>query len=62
MGMLKYESSMFIQVQTGKIGLRAFLHQKWIPKVSPECSYGAAPKTAFHLATSYKDIVTGRLR
>ena len=39
-----------IQIRTGKIGLRGFLHRRGVPAVpSPLCSCVGAPETAEHL-------------
>ncbi len=43
-------SSTLCQIQTGKIGLKAFLHHQRVPGAnSPLCSCGEAPQTAFHV-------------
>jgi hypothetical protein len=50
-GLLKHESSVLIQLRTGKIGLNSFLHRRRVPDVeSPLCSCGTAPETPCHIA------------
>src|SRR6266516_6337966 len=50
-GLLKHESSVLIQLRTGKIGLNSFLHRRRVPDVpSPLCSCGSAPETPCHIA------------
>ena len=47
---MKHESSTFIQIHTGKIGLNAFLHRRRVPGIQPEYHCRTALETAFHLA------------
>ena len=55
-GLRKHESSVLIQMRTGKIGLRAFLHQRRVPDVlTPNCGCGAAPETPEHLLLSCRE-------
>jgi hypothetical protein len=50
-GLRKHESSLLLQIRTGKIGLRAFLFEKKVPEVySPRCQCGDAAETPQHLA------------
>jgi hypothetical protein len=50
-GLLKHESSVLIQLRTGKIGLNSFLHRRRVPDIpSPLCSCGTAPETPCHIA------------
>ena len=49
-GLRKHESSILTQIRTGKIGLKAFLHQRRVPDVlSPRCSCEEAAQTPQHL-------------
>ena len=49
-GLLKHESSILIQLRTGKIGLNSFLHRRRVPDVlTPMCSCGLAPETPCHI-------------
>ena len=49
-GLRKHESSMLTQIRTGKIGLKAFLHQRRVPGVlMPWCSCEEADETPQHL-------------
>ena len=60
-GLQKYESSLLIQVRTGKIGLRAFLHSRRVPGVtSPGCECGAGRETALHLILECRDTIAQR--
>ena len=60
-GLRKHESSVLIQMRTGKIGLRAFLHQRRVPDVlTPSCGCGAAPETPEHLLLSCRETVGER--
>ena len=55
-GLQKHESSLIVQIQTGKIGLRAFLYTRGVPGVStPGCSCGAGRETALHLLTECQE-------
>jgi hypothetical protein len=46
----KHESSLLIQIRTGKVGLRAFLFERKAPEVAtPQCPCGEAPETAAYL-------------
>ena len=45
----KHESSLLIQIRTGKIGLRAFLFEIRVPDiVTPQRRCGGAPETVAH--------------
>ena len=47
----KAESSLLVQMRTGKIGLRAFLFERRVPDVmTPVCSCGDGRETARHVA------------
>jgi hypothetical protein len=50
-GFLKHESSVLVQMRTGKIGLLAFLHERQVPDVpTPRCPCDTgARQTAFHI-------------
>ena len=49
-GLRKHESSMLTQIRTGKIGLKAFLHQRRVPGIlTPRCSCEEADETPQHL-------------
>lgn len=49
-GLNKYESSMLIQLRTGRLGLRQFLFERHVPEVAtPLCRCGLAPETAEHI-------------
>jgi hypothetical protein len=46
----KAESSILIQIRTGKVGLRAFLFRRKVPGIeSPNCLHCPTPETAFHV-------------
>jgi hypothetical protein len=46
----KHESSLLVQIRTGKVGLRAFLFQRGVPTVpSPHCECGEGRETAEHV-------------
>ncbi len=48
-GLKKHESSMLIQIRTGKLGLNTFLHRQGVPGVaSPACECGTGAHTAAH--------------
>jgi hypothetical protein len=48
--LLKHESSLLIQICTGKVRLCAFLFERKVLEVAiPRCSYSEAPETAAHL-------------
>jgi hypothetical protein len=50
-GLQKAESSLLIQMRTGKIGLRAFLFERQVPDVmTPVCACGDGRETARHVA------------
>jgi hypothetical protein len=50
-GLRKAESSLLIQMRTGKIGLRAFLFDRGVPEVpTPICRCGQGRETAAHVA------------
>jgi hypothetical protein len=60
-GLLKHESSVLIQLRTGKIGLNSFLHRRRVPDVqSPLCSCGLAPETPCHIAVDCPLTATAR--
>ncbi len=60
-GLLKYESSILIQMKTGKIGLKAFLYKKGIPDMeTPFCSCSQALETATHLAIECQETTEER--
>jgi len=59
-GLLKHESSILIQIRTGKIGFNAFLHRRRVPGVQPECYCGAVPEIALHLTTSCNETKESR--
>jgi hypothetical protein len=62
-GLLKHESSVLIQLRTGKIGLNSFLHRRHVPDVpSPLCSCGSAPETPCHIAVDCPLTATARDR
>ena len=62
-GLLKHESSVLIQLRTGKIGLNSFLHRRRVPDVaSPLCSCGTAPETPCHIAVDCPLNATARER
>jgi hypothetical protein len=49
-GLKKHESSLLIQVRTGKVGLRAFLFRRGVPEVNtPLCRCGEGEETPTHL-------------
>ena len=49
-GLQKHESSLLVQIRTGKVGLRALLYSRGVPDVtSPGCDYGAGKETVIHL-------------
>ena len=49
-GLRKATSSMLFQLRTGKIGLRAFLHERRVPDVDdPLCQCRQGPETGFHV-------------
>ena len=49
-GLRKAESFLFIQMRTGKIGLRAFLFERRVPDVmTPVCACGDGRETARHV-------------
>jgi hypothetical protein len=55
-GLRKHESSLLVQIRTGKVGLRAFLHSRRVPDVtSPGCQCGAGRETALHILTECRD-------
>ena len=55
-GLKKYESSVLVQIRTGKIGLRDFLHSRNVLDVmSPGCHCGAGRETAFHVLPECRD-------
>ena len=50
-GLRKHESSLLTQIRTGKIGLWAFLFERWVPSIATpwyRCS-SRALETAVHL-------------
>jgi hypothetical protein len=50
LGLRKHESSLLMQLRTGKIGLRAFLFQRRVPDVNtPLCSCGTESETPAHI-------------
>ena len=52
-GLKKHESSVLVQMRTGKIGLRAFLYGRRVPDIeSPLCRCGIGDETPLHLATA----------
>ena len=57
----KHKSSLLIQMQTGKIGLRAFLHSRRVPGVtSPDCNCGAGRDIVLHLIIECRDTIVRR--
>src|SRR5277367_4772437 len=55
-GLQKAESSILIQARIEKIGLAQFLYQRRVPGVvTRECSCGATPETAQHIALYCQD-------
>jgi hypothetical protein len=49
-GLRKHESSLLIQIRTGKVGLRAFLFQRKVPDVNtPLCRCGTSGETPAHV-------------
>ena len=49
----KHESSILVQLRTGKIGMRAFLFQRRVPGTNtPLCVCGRGPETPSHLVTN----------
>ncbi len=51
-GLRKAESSILVQIRTGKLGLRAFLHHRQVPGIdNPNCPHCLKPETAFHVIT-----------
>ena len=55
-GLQKAESFILIQARTEKISLAQFLYQRKVPRVvTRECSCGAAPETAQHVALHCQD-------
>jgi hypothetical protein len=49
-GLQKHESSLLVQIRTGKIGLKAFLFARKVPTVvSPYCECGTGHETAAHI-------------
>jgi hypothetical protein len=49
-GLRKHESSLLVQIRTGKVGLRAFLFQRRVPTIpSPHCDCGEGRETAEHV-------------
>jgi Reverse transcriptase (RNA-dependent DNA polymerase)/Endonuclease-reverse transcriptase len=62
-GLLKHESSVLIQLRTGKIGLNSFLHRRRVPDIqSPLCSCGLAPETPCHIVVDCPLTATARER
>ena len=60
-GLQKHESSLLVQIRTGKIGLKAFLHSRRVPGVtSPGCECGAGRETALHLILECRDTTSQR--
>ena len=60
-GLPKHESSLLIQIRTGKIGLRAFLFGRKVPDVlTPLCRCGDAPETPLHLAIDCVELTDRR--
>ncbi len=58
-GLRKHESSLLVQIRTGRIGLRAFLFQRGVPDISnPLCSCGTEPETPDHLVLRCPESVT----
>lgn len=59
-GLQKAESSLLVQMRTGKIGLRAFLFERRVPDVmTPVCACGDGRETARHVA-AYCQLETTR--
>src|SRR5438105_4116656 len=57
-GLRKHESSMLTQIRTGKVGLKAFLHQHWVPGIlTPQCSCEEADETPQHLFVDCPEMV-----
>lgn len=62
-GLKKHESSLLVQIRTGKIGLRAFLFDRKVPEINtPRCSCGYARETVAHLALTCPDTAEARVR
>src|SRR3954468_5538290 len=55
-GLIKAQSSVLIQMRTGKIGLSAFLFHRKVPGYeTPLCTCGQGPQTPEHLFTTCTD-------
>ena len=62
-GLRKAESSLLVQMRTGKIGLRAFLFGRGVPDVAtPVCRCGQGRETAVHVAAYCPDEESNRRR
>ena len=60
-GLRKHKSSLLTQIQTGKIGLWAFLFKRKVPEVAtPRCPCGEAPETTAHLVLDCQDLAQQR--
>jgi hypothetical protein len=59
--LLKHESSLLVQIRTGKVGLRAFLFARKVPEVAtPHCRCGDAPETPQHLVLDCVELTEAR--
>jgi hypothetical protein len=58
----KHESSLLVQIRTGKVGLRAFLFERRVPDVwTPLCRCGRARETPLHLTVFCDELQDERL-
>jgi hypothetical protein len=60
-GASKGESSLMVQIRTEKIGFRAFLAQRRVPEVSPECDCREAVQTPKHVILACPNTASGRV-
>ena len=57
-GLYKYESSLLIQIRTGKIGLQAFLFERGVPSIATlQYRYSSRVlETVVHLVLDYPEL------
>ena len=61
--LLKHESSLLVQIRTGKVGLRAFLFERHVPEVvTPRCRCGNAAETPQHLVLDCSELAEARIQ
>ena len=57
-GLHNHESSLLMQIRTGKIGLRAFPFERWVPDIAtPQCRCGEVLKTVAYRLLDYPELV-----